>query len=303
MEQQQQNENQVFGMDANRLARGLGWFSIGLGVAELVAPRQVAKLVGTQNHSSLIRLYGVREIAAGVGILSAAQPSGWLWARVAGDVLDLATLGKAAGSGGKKSRTAFGIASVAGVAVLDYCVAGKMSRQAAGETSWARAEASMIVDRSPADCYGYWRNLENLPRFMEHIQSVQITGADTSHWIAEAGGKRVEWDARIEMDEPDRRISWRSLESSDVRNAGSVEFQAAAGNRGTIVRVQMEYGSQFRLLAPLASLLGKDPEQVVRKELRRFKQVMETGEVITTEGQASGRGEGQSHTMLDKIAG
>src|SRR5438270_1516565 len=84
-----ESSRQQNGSPGEKLAKGLGWFSIGLGVAELVAPKTIARLVGSRNHSSLIRAYGVREIAAGVGILTTPKPSGWLWTRVAGDVVDL----------------------------------------------------------------------------------------------------------------------------------------------------------------------------------------------------------------------
>ena len=76
------------GMSPDKLARGLGWFSIGLGLAELIAPRSIARISGTRNHSSLVRSYGLREIAAGVGILATSRPAPWLWARVAGECCD-----------------------------------------------------------------------------------------------------------------------------------------------------------------------------------------------------------------------
>src|SRR5579872_7315013 len=111
---------EIMGINEDRLARGLGWFSIGLGMAELIAPGTIARLVGTRNHSSLIRAYGLREIAAGVGILANPQPAGWLWSRVAGDLLDLVSLGNAIGSPeNDRGKAAFGIASVAGVTILD----------------------------------------------------------------------------------------------------------------------------------------------------------------------------------------
>jgi uncharacterized membrane protein len=283
----------------NRVALGLGGFSIGLGLAELIVPRGVTRLVGTRNHAWLTRSYGLREIAAGIGILASRNPAPWLWARVAGDALDLATLGNVASSRrNDRAKAAFAIGSVAGVTALDVICATKLSGLG---RSWARAEANLIVDRSPEECYRFWSNFENLPRFMSYIEAVRNTGGRLSHWVANGpGGSRIEWDAEIVNDIPGQRITWRSLENSGVRHSGSVDFEPAPSGRGTIVRVQLDYGHAFRALGPVARLMGKHPEQMIRKELRRFKQVMETGEVITTEGQPAGRNSGT--TWLDKIA-
>jgi uncharacterized membrane protein len=186
------------------------------------------------------------------------------------------------------------------VTALDICCAERLSRKDASQT-WARAEANMIIDRPPEECYSYWRNFENFPRFMSYLESVQNLDDGVSHWVAKGPGNvRIEWDAHIENDIPNKRLAWRSLEGSEVWHTGSVDFEPAPADRGTIIRVQMDYGHSFRVLGAIATLMGKDPEQMIRKELRRFKQVMETGEVITTEGQPSGRASGA--TWLDNVA-
>ena len=227
-------------MDARRLARGLGWFSIGLGVAELIAPRTIGRVVGSRNHSSLIRAFGLRELAAGVGILATSNPAPWLWSRAAGDMLDLAALGGVLGSPrNSRGKAALNIASVAGVTALDVVCAQRLT----GKIRGPRAEASLIVNRSPEECYGFWRNFENLPRFMSYLQSVRTAGDRRSHWIANIGGATIEWDAEIEADVPNQRITWHSLPGADIENSGSVEFERAPGERGTIVRVQVEYGN------------------------------------------------------------
>jgi uncharacterized membrane protein len=135
-----------------------------------------------------------------------------------------------------------------------------------------------------------------------YLQSVRITGDRHSHWIARGpGDTRVEWDAELVEDKPNERISWRSLPGADISNTGSVSFEPAAGGRGTIVRVQITYGhAGYQLGSFLATLVGKDPEQLVNKDLRRFKQVLETGDVVSTEGQSAGRRSGA--TWLDSIA-
>jgi uncharacterized membrane protein len=297
----EQAQRDVLGIAADRVARGLGWFSIGLGLAELIVPDAIARLVGSRNHSWLIRSYGLREIAAGVGLLTAARQTPWLWSRVAGDVVDLASLGAVAESRRKhRGKTIAAMASVAGVTVLDVCCAARFSK-AGSESAAKHAEANMIVDRPPEECYRFWHDFENLPRFMSYLQSVRVTGDRVSRWAARTpGGARIEWNAEMTEDQPNRRIAWRSLDGSMFQNSGAVDFEPAPGGRGTIIRVQMDYGNLLGSLESVATLMGQDPEQMVRKELRRFKQVMETGEVITTEGQPRGGGRGE--TWLDRVA-
>jgi uncharacterized membrane protein len=187
---------------------------------------------------------------------------------------------------------------VAGITALDVCCARALSQ---GQAGLSHAEASIIVDRPPDECYRFWRDFENLPRFMSYLESVHLAPDGVSHWVAAGpGGIRIEWDAIMCEDERDRRIAWRSLEGSGVSHRGAVDFQPATYGRGTIVRAQMDYSHGLQPVEPLAALLGRDPEQIMRKELRRYKQVMETGEVITTEGQPAGRPSGT--TLLDRIA-
>jgi uncharacterized membrane protein len=290
------------GSTANRVAQGLGWFSIGLGVTELIAPGLIARIVGSRNHHFLIRTYGIREITAGIGILSTNRPGGWLWSRVAGDAIDLISIGRAAGSSRNSTGTTISALSVAGVTAVDVWCARQFCDPASADSKYSgRAEASLIVNKSPEECYAFWRDFEKLPRFMSHLESVTVTGGRTSHWVAMLpGNKRLEWDAELVNDTPNQRLVWQSLPGSDVPQSGSVEFERAHAGRGTIVRVSMDYGGAFAAGSVFASLIGKDPEQVMRKELHRFKQAIETGEVITTEGQPAGRRSGA--TWLDRIA-
>ena len=287
--------------DPARLSRFLGWFSLGLGAAELMMPRRIAKITGTRKREGLVRFYGMREIAAGVGIFTGSNPAPFLWARVAGDVVDLASLV----NGSKKGRrlaTAGSIAAVAGVTALDILCAQKMS-QAGRQPSTERAEASIVIGRSPEECYRFWRELTNLPRFIPELRSVQISGERQSHWTAQLPGANtpIEWDAEITEDIPNQRISWRATRTPALTLEGSVSFESAPAGRGAFVRTQMDFDHPGRtLLSPAARLTGKHPEQVMYKSLRRLKQLMETGEVITTEGQPAGRR--GATTWLDAIA-
>ncbi|HJU54859.1 MAG TPA: SRPBCC family protein [Pyrinomonadaceae bacterium] len=154
-----------------------------------------------------------------------------------------------------------------------------------------KVEKSVTVNRAPEEVYRFWRNFENLPRFMNHLESVKDLGSNRSHWVAKApAGKTVEWDAEVYNEKENELIAWRSLEGADVDNAGSVRFEAAPEGRGTIVRVTLKYDPPAGKIGSLvAKLWGEEPSQQIEEDLRRFKQVMETGEISTTEGQPSGR--------------
>lgn len=154
-----------------------------------------------------------------------------------------------------------------------------------------RVEKSVTVNRSPEELYQYWRKLENLPHFMDHLESVKTTSEKRSHWVAKApAGTTVEWDAEIINDKPNEMIAWRSVEGSDVDNSGSVRFERGPQGRGTEVRVQIQYSPPGGIIgATIAKLFGEEPSQQVEDDLRRFKNVMEAGEIPTTEGQPSGR--------------
>ena len=130
------------------------------------------------------------------------------------------------------------------------------------------------------EVYRFWRNFENLPRFMDHLESVAVIDEDRSHWVAKApAGTKVEWDAVIHNEIEDELIAWRSLPGSEVNNAGSVHFEPTADGRGTEVRVILSYDPPAgKVGAAVAKLLGEEPSQQVEEDLRRFKQVMDAGE-------------------------
>lgn len=156
-------------------------------------------------------------------------------------------------------------------------------------------ERSTTVMRPREEVYAFWRDLENLPRFMHHLEHVENTTPGRSRWTARAPGGTVEWDAEIVEDAPNQRIAWRSLPGADVPNSGTVSFVDAPGDRGTEVRVVLGYeppgGSAG---AKVAKIFGEEPSQQIRDDLRRFKQVMETGEVVLSDGSLGGAGEGAS---------
>ena len=154
-----------------------------------------------------------------------------------------------------------------------------------------KVEKSVTVNRPAEEVYRFWRDFQNLPRFMNHLESVSDLGGGRSHWVAKApAGKTVEWDAEVYNEKENELIAWRSLEGADVDNAGSVRFEPAPEGRGTIVRVTLKYDPPAGKIGSLiAKLWGEEPSQQIEEDLRRFKQVMEAGEIPTTEGQPSGR--------------
>jgi uncharacterized membrane protein len=155
-------------------------------------------------------------------------------------------------------------------------------------------EESFTIMKSPEELYNFWHKFENLPQFMKHLESVQTLDDKRSHWVAQGpAGMNVEWDAEIINDEPNRTIAWRSLGGADVDNAGSVTFRPAAGDRGTEVSVTIDYIPPMGKAGSIvAKLFGRDADQMIREDLRRFKRLMETGEIPTTEGQPTGNCQG-----------
>lgn len=149
---------------------------------------------------------------------------------------------------------------------------------------------AMTFQKSAAELYAFWRNFENLPRFMKHLESVEIIDDKTSKWTAKAPfGQTVSWNAEILSDEPDQRIVWRSIEPADIANAGSVRFETLPADRGTTVTVSLEYNPPAGMLgAIVAKLFGEEPGTQVQDDLRRFKQLMEAGEIPTIGGQPHG---------------
>jgi uncharacterized membrane protein len=153
-----------------------------------------------------------------------------------------------------------------------------------------KVERTITVNRPREEVYHFWRQLENLPRFMDHLESVTVLDEDRSHWVAKApAGTKVEWDATIQDEIENELIAWRSLPGSDIDNAGSVHFIPAGD--GTEVRVVLSYDPPAgRVGAAVAKLLGEEPEQQVEEDLRRFKQVMEAVETPARSRKPAKRG-------------
>ena len=275
-----------------RLANGLGMFSLGLGLAEVTAPGKLAEFIGVEDDEksrAILRTYGAREIGTGLGILAQRQPTGWMWGRVGGDILDIATLALAM-SRPEADRAKLGraIGMVLGVTALDvYCAQQLSSKEASDEDSSEGVPVirTITINKSPDEVYAFWRNFENLPRFMSHLEEVHTDGNRRSHWISKApGGTTAQWDAEIVDEIPGRMIAWRSLPGSEVDNSGTVRFERATGGRGTVVTVELHYSPPAGALgAMVAKMMGQDPGQQIAHDLRSLKQILEVGEVVNSD--------------------
>lgn len=275
------------------LAGRLGWFSLGLGTAQLATPTRVLHLIGVRDSPrtrTVMRWVGAQELAAGLGLVTRPPSAGRMGARVAGDLAHLGMLIAASRHpDNQPTRIAGAAATVAGMTLLDLVATLRLLR-ARRHPGVLQARATITVNRPPRDVYQFWRDLENLPRFMHHLRSVRDLGGGRLHWVAYApGGREVSWDAEIVSDLPGRLLVWRSLPGADVRNAGSVRFTPAPRGTGTEVRVEFGFQPPFgRVGAAVAALFGEEPNQQVRDDLRRFKQVLETGEVVRSDSSPEG---------------
>ena len=233
----------------DRLAVGLGWFSVALGLAELAAPRSIARFIGAPPDSdtvSLVRAFGARELGNGLAILAEPNRPAWMWSRVGGDALDLTCLIAAANSpSSNPARAACATAVVLGVAALDVMCAQQLSEQqreqrVIGRTGRSVAVSEAItINRSIDDIEEFWQRTTQLP------ESLQVC---------------------------------------------TFEFRPAPGARGTEVRVHAEYTpTGGKIGARLARLFAKDPGSQIRADLRRAKQLIETGEIARSEGPSSRR--------------
>lgn len=267
--------------DGAALAQGLGYLSIGLGLTEVILPRLVAKVIGVEpggKTAIAMRAVGLRGIAQGLGILLQPRRPVPVATRVFGDVIDLAMLGWAATSKRESTPRLLGaVGVVLGAMALDAYAARRVAKSY--EQRNHPVMFSVTINKPPLEVYRFWRKLEQLPQFMDWLESVTETSSTSSHWVAKLPiGGTAEWDAEITEDRPGELIAWRSVEGSAIHMTGKVTFATAPGRSSTEVRVEMAIAPVgMRPSALIAKLLAK-PQ--VKGDLRRFKQIMETGEVV-----------------------
>jgi uncharacterized membrane protein len=299
------------------MARALGWVSLGLGASMTFAPRVVTKLAGVDDSALarlMTRMVGLREFGHAAGLL-AGTPE-WVWTRVVGDAMDLPSLliAMSRRHGTRRLRAAMALGAVAGITAADvytaWCTlserksgdragvtadnvytAMRTIQERTGAMGTKRVEASVTVNRPREEAYQFWHTFSNLPAFMIHVESVEQYPDGRLHWRAEDPllHKTMEWDAEIVDDRPNELIAWRAGDGAKP-SMGAVHFDTAPGGRGTEVRLEMEYPDSptGRIGTAVARLAGEAPHQQARDDLRRFKQLIEIGEIVLSEGSPEG---------------
>jgi uncharacterized membrane protein len=149
-----------------------------------------------------------------------------------------------------------------------------------GDTLIGRA---VTINRPRAELFAYWRDFANLATFMDNVERIDVLSDTRSHWVVKApGGKTVEWDATVTEEIEDALLAWSSDEGADVPNSGRIEFRDA-GARGTVVTATILYDPPAGTIGKLfAKMFQREPAIQARRDLRRFKQLMETGEIATS---------------------
>src|SRR5829696_4467725 len=271
--------------DMERLARTLGWFSLGLGFAQIAAPSKVAQLVGVEDDDETIavmRVIGAREIASGLGILTQSNPAPWLWSRVGGDAMDLALLRRALSSPQTDhNRVAAATAAVAGIAAVDaFCSTRLTAESGAWEQTQAmpgsgevHAKAAVTVNAPLAEIFAFWEEFRNLPRFMGDFASVEVSGDRQSRWSLTApAGVTLEWDVEIVDTTPNQRIAWQTAEGTTLNASGEVRFRTAPGDRGTEVVFDAKFDPPGGELGKkIAGFFAEALGTKIGSDLRRFK--------------------------------
>jgi uncharacterized membrane protein len=293
------------------VARGLGVFSFALGLPQISAPGRMSRLIGVRDDAKSrmwMRAVGAREIVAGAGIFSKRRPTEWVWARVAGDTMDLALLTSALRSkkrAKEPTRTLVATGAVLGAFAADVYDGVRLARgngKQASENGAATSQPApeedkpmhvqraITVRRDRDELYAIWRDFDRFGEFMAHVEEVHSIGAGRSHWKARGPlGMTAEWEAEITEDIPGERISWRSLAGSKVHNEGTVRFVPAPADQGTEIHLELHYEIPGGAVgATLAKLFGEEPAIGVKDDLRRFKQIVETGEVVRSDGSPEG---------------
>lgn len=283
----------------HRVARALGWFSVGLGLTELISGKTLDRYLGAGGHEGTLRLFGLREIAAGVIILAQKEPSaGSVWSRVGGDVMDLIFLGKALEeqrNATKQERLSVATATVAAVTALDVFCAWKLGQDSKpdeqAQEDATSVKTSVTINGSPEQLYQLWRDPRTLPQVMGHFATVTAKADDQAHWAVNGPAKTsLQWDSQIVHEEPGRSLRWYSTAGAKVPNGGSIKFAPATGGRGAVATLEIDFhppGGSFGQRA--AKVLGVVPQVLAVKALRRFKSLAEAGEIPTLQDNVSAR--------------
>ncbi len=234
-----------------------------------------------------MRLMGAREIAAGINVLLQPRRPWPLWARVAGDAVDLALLGIGATARTSGIRFAGAVAAVGGVTALD--VIASVKAQKAHTHANRPIIYSVTINKPPSEVYAFYRDFARLPRFMDYLEEVQVYDHQRSRWIAKplGSGKTVAWEAEVTEDIPGEVIAWQSVDGSKIKTRGRVTFAKAPGRDATEVRVEMQLGFMGIGVSDALARVFTKPQ--IKGDLRRLKQVLETGEVLMSDATVTRR--------------
>ena len=283
------------GEDMERVARFLGWFSLGLGFAQIAAPSKVAKMIGvadTDETIAVMRAVGLREIASGLGILTQAKTTPWLWSRVGGDAMDLALLRSALFSPRTvQQRVAATTAAVLGIAAVDTLCSIRLTSDAATTLQEAQhtgevpITSAITVNAPIKEVYAVWEGFQSLPRFMKDLASVEVTSDNQSHWqVTLPGGLSIGWDIEIVTEAQNESIQWRAADGSGLEASGQVRFRAAPGDRGTEILFDARFNPPGgELGSKIGGLFADALGQRVHNDLRRSKQLIEIGEIVQSD--------------------
>jgi uncharacterized membrane protein len=172
-----------------------------------------------------------------------------------------------------------------GIDMRDIEDTNRLGRRKVHSDQATQIRRSIEINRPPNELYRFWRTLDNLPKIMSHLQSVEVINDRFSHWVVKTmpGLPTIEWDAEIINDVENERIGWRSLHDADVDHAGSVEFEPVGGGRASRLTVTMQYTPIVgRLGSAVAKFIGQDPEFKIADDLQRFKESMEAGKAANS---------------------
>ena len=185
---------------------------------------------------------------------------------------------------GISRRSPLGLALAAGGGTI--ALLGATRKNGAQQTC---AETTLLINTSPQDAFRFWRDFENLPRFMNRLENVTVLDDGRSRWtVLGPMGRRISWESEITGEREGEYIAWRSLPNSDIQVDGRVEFREAAAGRGTLISARLEFRAVPGGNTALAKLLTKGESFAMRQEMRRLEALLETGEIPTTEGQPHG---------------
>lgn len=277
----------------------MGVGSVGLAAPMTIAPGRFLATIGVKEDATtlaIVRAVGAQECGAAAGIFAIERPRPvvTMWSRFAADLLHLGLLGAAYGSKrNKDSKRMIGaMAYVGQCAVAD--LAGALRLQRNPERTMDTGvdfKVATTVRASREDVYTLWRDFEYLPAFMFHLDSVKTTGERRSHWKAKGpAGTSVEWDAEITEDRPNELIAWRSVDRATIENSGTVRFVDAPRDQGTEIHLEMHVAVPGgKIGALVGKVFGEEPQAQAKDDLRRFKQVLEAGEVVRSDGTPEGQ--------------